>query len=278
MGRAQKAKDKAQKPQAPPDIRLSGLGLAASGGSAMDGVQKARYRRIRNSWGLGLAALWIVFWLIKLDAANHAALANCHDGDLLAHVGCEGSTYAGFGGKVLLVLFVSPLAFLVSHYFAKWRIEQIANTERLRREQEDQARRRVLEAKLDQMRVEAAQRESQTRRNDNRHALIVRLGAVDDQLVVLEGQTDLDRITRIKLTITESLRELNTNFTNGELRAMRSADSGIEQRVDLTLSEMRRLGLEGSRQYQDLVGMFGCGEPSAKMDILSRILTARHRS
>src|SRR5690606_33729870 len=93
-----------------------------------------------------------------------------------------------------------------------------------------------------------------------RYELITRLGAVDDQLIVMESEQDADRLTRIRLSIAQALRELDAKFTDAQLRAMFDEHAPVRGRVNRTLSEMQRLGLGGTRQYADLAAMFGLGD------------------
>ncbi len=231
-------------------------------------TRKERIGQIRGFVGLALAVAWIAYWWAKLEAAKQAALAQpCDPGffgkamDVVAGAGsaCRSAAENQFAGGMFGAVITAPLAFLVAHMVARWRVGQLVAHEAYVNAHAERQRQQDHQKALDQLGDAAALEASASRRENDRHELITRLGAVDDQLIVLEGETEPDRVTRIKMSISQALREIDAKFTDDELQALAAAHPAIRQRVDRTLADMCRLGLEGGRQHQDLAGMFGRG-------------------
>ncbi|MDI7774684.1 hypothetical protein [Asticcacaulis sp. EMRT-3] len=226
---------------------------------------KERYRQLRGAWGWIFLGAWMVLWWMKLSADRaHALTLPCPENfmnsaqDLLLGKGsaCKAGIDAAFWGGLFMALIFSPLGFVASHYFAKWRIEQAASEEERAAHQQEQARQQANAAAMAEMGARSKSEEQSNRVSNDRFELITRIGAVDDQLVVLADEADPKRIKLIKLNLMQALRDIHAKFRDEELRAMHASDSGIASRVTRTLAEMRKLNLEGSRLYDDLASMF----------------------
>lgn len=228
-------------------------------------TRREKIGQTRGAIGLVLAGIWIVYWWMKFDVEKNAALANCHGGNWIENVGqgmCEGKAQGVFGGQIFLVVIVAPLAFWIAHYIAKFIIDQRASGEASRRARIEHARHREHQQTLAELGNEAKQQSQIDRDENDRHEVISRLGAVDDQLIVLETETEQSRITRIKMSISQALREIDAKFTDARLQELMAAHGNIKTRVERTMREMKRLGLERSREFEDLAGMFGYGGTS----------------
>ncbi len=233
----------------------------------MADTEKETHSRLRGNLALLLAGGWIVGWWIRLDDMKHAALAACGvGGDFFKDIGagvCRSTAGSRMVGGLLLVLFTAPLAIVVAHYVAKLVVaRQVADEERARRAQEEQ-RRTVYEAEIREMGTRAERETVTAQASNDRHEIITRLGVVDDQLILIDGEKDDANIKRITINLTQALREIHAKFTLATLGEMYAADAGLRQHVERTLEEMDRIGLGGSRQHKDLAGMFGVELASA---------------
>lgn len=233
----------------------------------MDSETKAKVGQLRGGIGILLAILWIGYWWLRLDGEKRAALeAGCKKPGFLGSIqdafqgagaACHSEIDGNFTTGMFLAVIVSPLAFWIAHYIAKSIVSYRQQAEETRQAKAEQERQRDKERSIAQFSSDAAKETAEAQRVNDRHELITRLGAVEDQLIVLEGESDPQRVTRIKMTIAQALRDIDAKFTDAELQGLMAEHSSIRQRVDRTLDEMRKLGLEGGRQYADLLGMFG---------------------
>ncbi|MDV6333151.1 hypothetical protein [Asticcacaulis sp. 201] len=227
--------------------------------------QRHQHRQLRGSWGLALAAAWILFWWLRLDAEKHAALASPCPNNILykaqdmlmgAGAACKGAIEGNFWGGMVFFAILSPLAWVVAHYIAGWHFSFLAAGETRKVQREERARQQAQQAAITDMGEKARREEQSSRTSNDRYELITRLGAVDDQLIVLADETAPERVKLIKMNIMQAVRDIHAKFRDEELRAMRAADSGIASRIERTLAEMRKLNLAGTRLYDDLASLF----------------------
>lgn len=228
--------------------------------------QRHQHRQLRGSWGLALAAAWMLFWWLRLDAEKHAALARpCPSNilykaqDLLMGAGaaCKGAIEGNFWGGMVFFAILSPLTWVAAHYIACWHLSFLAAAETRKAQREEQARQQAQQAAITELGEKARREEQSSRTTNDRYELITRLGALDDQLIVLADETAPERVKLIKMNIMQAVRDIHAKFRDEELLAMRAADTGIASRVERTLAEMRKLNLAGTRLYDDLASLFG---------------------
>ncbi len=225
---------------------------------------RAAYRQLRSLIGWTIVVLWIGCAWVHLDAIRQAALAQpCIEsgldkaGDFFMGAGhaCKAKADGAFNGGLFGAVLVSPLAFVVGHFAAIMIIAgghaaAVANEKR-----EELDRQRSHETQVAEMADRTRIATAATRDQNERYEFITRLGAVDDQLVVLSGEGDAERVKMVQLNVLQSLRDLHAKFRMEDLRRLYGSDEGIRQRVNLTLAEMRRLQLQESRYYEDLAAI-----------------------
>ncbi len=220
---------------------------------------------MRGAWGWLFVALWLTAWWLKLDADHRMALTQpCPDSwpykleDFLLGKGqtCKAMIDSGFWGSLLLAALFSPLAFVFAHHFAHWRMAWASNARQRAAERQEQTRQQAHHHAMADLSAKTREQEAQARHGNDRYEIITRLGAVDDQLLVLADETDPDRVRLIKLNLAQALRDIHAKFRADELQALCAADPGIMQRARQTLTDMQHLNLADTRFYTDLASLF----------------------
>ncbi len=218
------------------------------------------YRQLRGTVGWVLVAVWIVGWWVRLDAAHRAASAACHGSGLIGGMGsylCKQGAGSVFVVQLIVVILTSPLAFFVARHVAHWWVTLQYARDQRQQAQQEQARRSAHAAQIDAVSQRALAEEQAAQLSNDRHEIITRLGAIEDQLIVLEAETDPARITRIRLTIAQTVRELQARFSARELEDMRWNDQDVKMSIARTLIAMDKRGLAPTQAFLDLVRMFG---------------------
>lgn len=212
---------------------------------------RARYRRLRNGWGLLLAAVWATYWYWRLDAQQATAIAALGNCDALSGLdwakcsGAHGMDRAALafatGLKTLLAFLSAPSLFFVSHYGARAYIEYVeAACER--RAQAEAAAARVRAEEESASRMAAAHASAHSARDlIDRGEFIRKLGAVSDLATLLQGETAQDRILLIQQGISKELREIISKHTLPALTELVRRDQAIQLTLQAVLAQ-----LEGS--------------------------------
>lgn len=235
----------------------------------MSELEVARHNQIKGVWGWVFVGVWIAVWWWVLNSAHDSALARpCPDslgnkiGDFFTGEGqtCRNDIDGKFTLGLVFAFLTSPIGFVIGHHFSKWQAVQMVEAQQRETAENDRRRRTEHEAALAQMSQQSRIEQQANRQSGDRFEIITRLGAVDDQLAVLENETNPENTKLIKLNIGQSIRDIHAKFKDDELRALYHADEGLRQRVDRTLAEMRRLNLQQSRHYHDLAGLFAAAD------------------
>jgi len=222
------------------------------------------YRRTRNMWGMILAAAWIAWWWHVNSADEAAALASPTQphglfGWLMYFIG-ENDPHVLFTEKMIAAFLSSPLAFIVSHYFARWYAARRERSERakVRAAQEKQLAEQA--ANLERVRASANRDALAAQAANERHELVARIGDIDSQLLIYETESDQERRTRMLLNLTQVIYELHGKYPPGRLKEMLLADSTLLQMMVNSLNHMRSLGLQSKNFYGVLRGFLPAPE------------------
>ena len=240
---------------------------------AITSDSRAAYTQLRSLVGWALLIAWVGFWWLHLDSIRHATLAlPCIEsgldkaGDFFMGAGhaCKARADNAFNAGLFWAVIVSPAAFVIGHFAAIMILAggyaAAAASEKI----EERQRQRAHAVQVAQIADRTRAADAATREQNDRYEFITRLGAVDDQLVVLAGELDVGRTKLIQLNLLQSLRDIHAKFSAEELRWLYRADEGVRSRVDLTLAEMRRLRLRDSRYYEDLAAMADVMQPAGR--------------
>jgi hypothetical protein len=225
-----------------------------------------QYKRLRNGLGLALAVAWIVWWWFSNSADEQASLSAQAPSDGIISWGLNwwnrGDAAFAFGWKMIFAVATSPLAFVVSHYFARWRVEQLQKSEHARAEAAREGQLAQQAADLDRIRKTAESDGEKAQRANERHELITRIGDVDSQLLVFETEKDQERKTRMLLNLTQFIYEIHAKYPSERLGGVLGADPVIPKMIENTLNHMRALGLQDRNFYAVLSGFLPASETS----------------
>jgi hypothetical protein len=226
-----------------------------------------QFRQTRMMWGLILAAAWILWWWHSNSADETAALAALPAADGLissaSHAWSKGDIEFAFFGKMLAAVISSPLAFVVSNYAARWRVENMKKSEAAKAEHEQNRQIEQQAADLDRIRQSAASEAEKAQSANERHELITRIGDVDSQLLVYEAEQDQERKTRTLLNLTQFVYEIHAKFPGEKLSHALAGDSVLLTMVQNTLSHMRSLGLQDRNFFAVLTGVLPRADASS---------------
>ena len=207
----------------------------------MDG-SKTRYRSIRNGWGWVIAIGWIVYWWMTLDAQKKTALAALTDcNGFINGTKCalsQGGIEGNFAMGVLVAVIVSPCAWIVSHYLARWRMQAGAALE-ARQEEQQRTQAQLAQKRESEQRLAIAEDDaSKARQSLDRGEFIHKLGTVSDFLELLSHEQDASRIANIRLGAAQALRDLTAKHSLDQLSAMVAADTSIRLSLETALRRL----------------------------------------
>jgi hypothetical protein len=226
-----------------------------------------QYRQMRNMWGLILAAVWIVWWWFSNSASEQAALSALPQADgIISGTALwwkKTNIQSAFVWEMFLAVLSSPLAFIVSHYAARWRVEQMQKAEIAHTEAEQGKQLAQQAADLDRIRKVSESEAEKAQRANERHELITRIGDVDSQLLVYETEQDQERKTRMLLNLTQFVYEVHAKFPGDKLTRILASDDVLRRMVENTLAHMRSLGLDSRNFYTVLNGILPAPAPVA---------------
>lgn len=201
------------------------------------------YRQTRNMWGLILAAVWILWWWHVNAADEAAALAAPSEphglfGWFTYLLGGD-DPHLVFTEKMTVAFLSSPLAFIVSHYLARWRAarQEQADLAQIRKQQQKQAAEQT--AALERMRTTANSDAQAAQAANERHELVTRIGDIDSQLLIYETEADQERRTRMLLNLTQVIYEVHGKYPAGRLKQILLADPMLLTMVVNSLNHMR---------------------------------------
>ncbi len=223
------------------------------------------YKQVRTFIGWGLVIAWIVFWWRHAEAVRLAALLQPCDVNVGSSVtdfffgkgsACRSSIQGDFNSAIFFAVISSPLMFLLAPPLAKAACGATAALQASRLRAAEQQRHKDHADSLAKLTDQSRTDQAVARADSDRYEIITRLGAVDDQLVVLETETSDEHVKLIKLNIGQSIRDIHAKFREDTLVSFYRSDDGLKQRVDRTLAEMRRLGLDSTRLHEDLRALF----------------------
>jgi hypothetical protein len=210
-------------------------------------------KRFRNGCGFLLAAVWIVWWwhVISVNEASELAKMAPAKGILSGGYNYIHSNTIGWGSAMerLLAIISSPLMFIPAQYLSHLLVGYLQRAERANDLAAQKARREDQQRSLTHMRDSAASEAALTQRANDRHELVSRIGDIDSQLLVFEGEQGGERSTRMLLNLTSMVYEIHAKFPAERLGAMTADDPSLRKMIGNTLSHMQRLGLDGHNFY-----------------------------
>ncbi|MEI9994916.1 MAG: hypothetical protein WDM91_10005 [Rhizomicrobium sp.] len=215
-------------------------------------------KRIRNGVGLLLMVAWVVYWWHSISAAEQAALAALPQASGLIGVAQSwwdrGGIESGYGFEKFVCLITAPFMFIPAHYFARWYMAQKLTSEFRRADALQRSREQAQAQGLETMRRTSEREADATQAANRRHELVTRIGDVDSQLLIYEGEQDQDRRTRMLLNLTQYIYELHAKYPGESLQGLLSTDPTLAQMTQNTLAHMRTLGLQSRNFYTVLSG------------------------
>jgi len=223
----------------------------------MTPASKPEYRRVRNGWGLALATAWIIYRWMGLAAEKRAALAGLLDCDgLIDATKCaisKGAIDGGFAGGVMFAVLLSPLAFIIAHYIARWQVERQESAEQQRAEQA-QADAQLVQQREREQRVAAMEGDaSKTRQSLDRGEFMHKLGTVSDFIELLAHESEPARVANIRLGAVQALRDLTAKHPLDQLTRMLADDAGVRLSLETVLGRLQTAALDGSSEAQILI-------------------------
>lgn len=204
---------------------------------------KAKYKQVRGRIWLGLAALWLVGWYIRLDQVNRDEAATYAACKSAGHWLCANFSAANFDVAMAVVVIASPLLFFPAWYLAR-RYMAVAGARAVRREAEAEAalERRQQEASRQRM-VENDAAATKAREKNSRSEIIMKLGSVNDLVDVLAAEQDPQRRMQVRLGVAQALRELAAKYDATAFAALIQADEATRVTVGSVIGRLEASSL-----------------------------------
>jgi hypothetical protein len=206
-----------------------------------------RYRRLRNGLGWLILAVWLLYRWASLSAQQAAAKVAMTDCDgVLDWAKCgisDASGSLGFGAGMLFAIILSPFAFLISSYIARfWVDKEMADASN--RERDEQERQRMqFEQSRKEREASVLDEASRAKHATNRINLIACLGTVNEYLDILDGTPEKDEEPLVRQSIGNSLRELIAKNTLPEIIALVQSDEAVHLVMGKTLQRLNASAL-----------------------------------
>lgn len=209
-------------------------------GMKMEELQRERYRRLRNLWGLTIAIAWIAGWWVALSAFGPATRSCAALTDCAGTATASGGSAIGFVFEMFFVILASPIAFAISPRIARAIVEREGRRAARARHVTDAAlaARQQAERKAQEKAAEKQAREAHLARR--RDEFLTRLGTAVDALNRIPAADDKGR-AQIMLAVSGEMRSLVAAYDKDEtVEALR--DEAVMLALASTLKSLKEQG------------------------------------
>lgn len=213
------------------------------------------YQKLRNMLRWAFVGTWVLYWYFSLGAertAQLASISNCVKSSGVSGAVCATTNYFGvldtftnsfFVGKMILVVVVSPIAFLPAAFVAR----RVVRAGRFVGRIQDNRQERVqIQLQHDERQKRIALSDAQTTQARGRNAraeVIMKMGSINDLVDVLEVETDQQRMMTIRLGVAQALRELAAKYDLDALGTLVHGDEATRITVQSVVQRLERTSL-----------------------------------